>query len=268
MEPLASSNPKIKRLRRLTGRRSSRLEDRAFVIEGPTNVAEALRSGVDLDEVLADVNGCESVAAWATVPVVAVAAGVLQQVLSTEAPQPVCAIAAATLHRPVAEIRANATATGRPLLVLVDISDPGNAGTLMRSAEAAGSAGVVFAGNSVDPYNPKVVRSSAGSIFRLMFAVERELDEVLAALEGVAIWAAVGSGGSSHLDAPLGGALALLLGNEAHGLDPAVIDRCDARVTVDMDGSTESLNVAMAGTVLLFESMRQRRAAVDHNDAR
>jgi len=154
------------------------------------------------------------------------------------------------------------------MLVCVDLGDPGNAGTLIRTAEAAGAAGVVFAGRSVDPYNPKVVRSSAGSIFRTPFSVIAEMDEVFAALDGIESWAATGTDGVAHIDAPLERCHALLLGNEAHGLAPELVERCSGRITIEMDGPTESLNVAMAGTVLLFESMRQRRTAVDHNGAR
>lgn len=257
MEPLASSNPKIKRLRRLVGRRSARLDEGAFVIEGPTNVSEAIRSGVELEACFADHRDLPL--RWLENSVTPVAGGVLQQLLSTESPQPICAVAATTLHRPPADLADLARSRRAALLVCVDLADPGNAGTLLRSAEAAGAAGVVFAGRSVDAYNPKVVRSSAGSIFRVPFAVASDVDEVFRALDGLTTWASVGAGGTSHTAAALAPSPAILIGNEAHGLDAEVIERCAARVTIAMDGPTESLNAAMAGTVLLFEALRQRR---------
>lgn len=269
MEPLASSNPRIKRLRRLIRRRSARSDEGAFVIEGPTNVAEALRSGVAVEAVYAEVAVLGSLPdAVADHGVVPVRDGVLDGVLSAAQPQPVCAVAPTDQLRPLDEVVDAAVAADRPVLVLVDLADPGNAGTLLRSAEAAGAAGVVLVGASVDPYNPKVVRSSAGSIFRVPLAEAATLDEVIAAMGDRPSWAATADGAVAHTEAALGGAAAVVIGNEAHGLSPAQVAACRSSVRVVMDGPTESLNAAMAGTVLLFESMRQRHAAADHNGAR
>jgi len=239
------------------------------VIEGPTNVAEAIRSGVALDEVFVDEAAEPPAGADAAgVPVTWVRAGVLDGLLSTRQPQPVCAVAPTDRVRPLDDVVAAAVAADRPVLVLVDLADPGNAGTLLRSAEAAGAAGVVLVGASVDPYNPKVVRSSAGSIFRVPLAEAATLDEVIAAVGDRPSWAATAGGTVAHTEAALGGAGAIVIGNEAHGLSPAQVAACRSSVRIVMDGPTESLNAAMAGTVLLFESMRQRHAAADHNGAR
>ncbi|MCO5314248.1 MAG: RNA methyltransferase [Microthrixaceae bacterium] len=268
---LSASNSRIKQLRRLSGRRSARHADGEFVIEGPVLVSEALEAGVAVRTVFVDAahDGLRErfrhLGATHGVETLEVASGVLGSVLSAVSPQPVCAIAETTLDRPLKDVAQMAADRSRPLLVLVDVNDPGNAGTLLRAAESSGAAGLVLLGNSVDLYNPKVVRGSAGSMFRLAIAVgsDMSLDEALDALRrrGIASVAAVARGGVSHLEAPLDGAMAIVLGNEAHGLDEAAIAACDSAVTITMDGATESLNVAMAGTVLAFESMRRRLTA-------
>lgn len=265
-EALGASNPKIKQLRRLSGRRSARLEDGAFVIEGPVLVREALAAGIRVQRVFVDAahgglrEEFAALGAKHAVEVSEVHTGVLGSVLSAVSPQPVCAVAATTLIREPEDLWQLALTTGRPLLVLVDISDPGNAGTLLRAAESSGCAGVLLAGKCVDLYNPKVVRSSAGSMFRLPIAADGDPIGVLERLRsaGVASHAAVARGGVGHLDAPLAGPIAIVLGNEAHGLDDDTVAACDGAVTIAMDGAAESLNVAMAGTVLAFEALRRR----------
>lgn len=154
-------------------------------------------------------------------------------------------------------------AAGPLTLVLAGVGDPGNAGTLLRTAEAAGAAAVLFCGASVDPSSPKCVRAAAGALFRLPVAGGGEVAEVLEQLQsaGVTTAATVVRGGEAYDQADLSGPLALVLGPEAHGLDEAVISAVDLRLTIPMAGPTESLNVAMAGTVLAFEALRQRRTA-------
>ncbi len=265
-EALGASNPKIKQLRRLSGRRSARVADGAFVIEGPVLVREALAAGVRVQRIFVDAahdalrEEFAELGSLHAVEVAEVQTGVLGSVLSAVSPQPVCAVADTTLVRHAADLWALALETGRPLMVLVDVSDPGNAGTLLRAAESSGCAGVILAGNGVDLYNPKVVRSSAGSMFRLPIAADPDTHGLLGRLRsaGIASQAAVARGGLGHLDAPLGGPTAIVLGNEAHGLDDETIAACDGAVTITMDGATESLNVAMAGTVLAFEALRRR----------
>ena len=153
-----------------------------------------------------------------------------------------------------------------PVIVAVGVSDPGNLGTLLRSAEAAGCAGLVCCGESVDIYNPKVVRASAGAVFGIPIVAPRPggpendpidvLDELGAA--GRKRYGAT-AGGVPASDVELTGPVALVLGNEAHGLSEAVLAQVDGLISIPMAGSAESLNVAMAGTVLAFEAARQRR---------
>jgi TrmH family RNA methyltransferase len=155
-----------------------------------------------------------------------------------------------------------ARAAGPLALVLVGVADPGNAGTLLRSAEAAGAGAVLFCAGSVDPYGPKCVRSSAGSVFRLVVARDLAAAEALAAVgeAGATIVATVARGAQPYDAVDLARPVALVLGSEAHGLAAGLAAAVDTAVTIPMQGRTESLNVGMAGTILCFESLRQRRA--------
>jgi TrmH family RNA methyltransferase len=155
-----------------------------------------------------------------------------------------------------------AAAAGSLTLVLVDVGDPGNAGTLLRAAEAAGAAAVLFCGSSVDPCNPKCVRASAGALFHVPVSAGGEAVAVVEQLSaaGVRTAAAVVRDGTPYDDADLTGPVAVVLGSEAHGLSDDLLARVDLRLTIPMAGRSESINVAMAGSVLCFESLRQRRA--------
>jgi TrmH family RNA methyltransferase len=265
-EPIGARHPTMQRLRRLSGRRSARTDDGAFVVDGPTLLAEALDAGVPLDAVVAEPDCPPALverAAAAGAVVHLAAPGGLARVVDAVTPQGVAAIARFA-DRPPADV---AAAAGPLALVLVGVADPGNAGTLLRSAEAAGAGAVLFCAGSVDPYGPKCVRASAGALFRL--AISRDADP------GVAITALGGHGlttvatkarGAPPYDAgDLAGPVAIVLGSEAHGLPPGIEAAVDRAVTIPMAGRAESLNVAMAGTILCFESLRQRRRRDQHN---
>lgn len=152
--------------------------------------------------------------------------------------------------------------TKRPLMLAipVGISDPGNAGTLIRVADAVGANGVVLAGDSVDPHNGKCVRACAGSLFHVPVARERDIDAVLAALaaSGIRVLATTARGEVDLDDADeiLSGPVAWLFGNEAHGLDPAVAARADHRIRIPIHGRAESLNLAAAAAICLYAGAR------------
>lgn len=155
--------------------------------------------------------------------------------------------------------------TPRLVAVLVEVSDPGNAGTVIRVADAAGADAVILAGDAVDPHNGKCVRATAGSLFHLPIATHRDPAEVIAAarLAGLTVLAADG-GGRLDLDAAAAsGALAAptawLFGNEAHGLAASVLAAADATVRVPIYGRAESLNLATAAAVCLYASARAER---------
>lgn len=234
------------------------------MIDGPVLLAEALDAGVVVTDVFATDDAPQALldrAEAAGAAVHLVTAAVLARASDAVTPNAVAAIARRveiSLQEAVAR-----AAAGPLALVLAGVTDPGNAGTLVRTAEASGAAAVLFCGASVDPSSPKCVRAAAGALFRLPVAGGGETIEVLEQLRGAGVTTAatVVRGGQPYDRADLGGPLAIVLGPEAHGLPDEVVDAVDLRLTIPMAGPTESLNVAMAGTVLCFEALRQRRAA-------
>lgn len=258
---LGARHPEVDRLRRLLRRRSDRAAEGAFVIEGPKLLAEALATGAPLEAVYlgdpdaADLGGIDL--GGVDVPVRVLQRGVLERIADTVTPQPVLAVCR-TLDVPLADVL-----SATFVVVCVDLQDPGNAGTILRSAEAAGAGAVVLAGASVDPFNPKAVRASAGSLFHVPLVRHGDAAEVLDALgaRGLARLGTVASGGDALDGCDLTGPVAIVLGNEAHGLPAAAGARLDGHLTIPMAGRSESLNVGMAASVLCFEVARQRRGA-------
>lgn len=179
------------------------------------------------------------------------AAGVLERVASTEAPQPVLAIARQR-NASIADVVRSGTTF---VVVCAGVADPGNAGTILRSAEAAGAGAVVLTAGSVDAYNPKVVRASAGALFHVT-VVPGIRPEELAGL-GLTIIGTSSHRGSPHTSCDLTKGVAIVVGSEAHGIGDDV--PIEEWITIPHEGRSESLNVAMAATVLCFEVARQRR---------
>lgn len=261
----------MQRLRRLLRQRSTRRADSAFVVEGVKVLAAALRAGAPVEsvyygpEALRVVSAVELLeqARASGLRVFALQPGVVERVADTTTPQPVLAVVGKVDVD--LEVLLGASPVGdppSPVVVCVDVRDPGNLGSIVRSADASGAAAVVCCAGSADLYNPKTVRASAGSLFHVPIVADRAAGEVLAALEG-AHYLRVGTAvrdGVDYASADLGARVALVLGNEGHGLDDALAASIDAFVSIPMAGRAESLNVAMAATVLCFELARRRRA--------
>lgn len=241
-EPLAFNNPKVQRLRRLLGRRSARTDEGAFVVEGATVIGEAAAAGweIEAEFVAPDARPVTGATSFE------LATGVLERVASTERPQPHLAVVRCASERP------DLTELGL-VVVVAELSDPGNLGTILRSSEAAGVDAVVLTPGSVDPYNPKVVRASAGALFHVP-VLTATLDDLRVA--GLRLLGSSSHAGAPHTDADWSGRVAIVLGNEAHGLpDDAPVDDW---VRIEHLGRAESLNVAMAATLLAFEAARRR----------
>jgi TrmH family RNA methyltransferase len=258
-EPLSLRAAQVQRLRRLVRDPKLRSTERAFVIEGPTLLNEALSAGARIDVVYAAV-GCDHPvldrARRAGIAVREVAAGVVERVGDTVTPQPVLAVAPA-VDVPIYDLR-DATL----LMVCAGVADPGNLGTVLRVAEAAGADGILCCAGSVDVYNPKTVRASAGSLFHIPVVAGGDPREVLAELGtwGLRRLATRPHGEHLYDGTDLTRRVAVVLGNEAHGLDHALDDLLDEDVSIPMAGRMGSLNVAMAAAVIVFEAARQRRA--------
>ncbi len=251
----------VKTLRRLIGRRSARSDEMLCVVEGAKVLAEALAGGHRVQTVFVDghaelpaVN--QALAHGAVVR--RLAPGLLSKLGDTVAPQPVMAI----VESPLVSLKFLSPWPAGLVVVGVDISDPGNAGTMIRSAELSGAVAAVFTGSSVDVTSPKVVRSSAGALFHLPVVQDTDAPSTLRYLsdQGVRLFGTAVRGDSVPYTKSglLAGRVAIVLGNEAHGLSREVSDLIDAWITIPMQGRTESLNVAMATSVLCFEAARQR----------
>jgi TrmH family RNA methyltransferase len=188
--------------------------------------------------------------------VVEVSASVLEAMSPVRTPSGVVALAARP-DVPFARLLAPSPAL---VLVAADVQDPGNAGAIVRAAEAGGATGVVLAGTSADPWTWKALRASMGSTLRLPVRREPHLEATCARLRGagLALVATVPHGGTPFDAVDLRGPVALLLGGEGPGLPPGVLDTAEARATIPMRPPVESLNVAVAAALLVYEAARQR----------
>ena len=260
------NNPGSARISRVAGlsRRNARTKHRRFLVEGPQGVREAVRHAPDrvLDVYLTEAAVERHAEIWqeavAAQLYVHVSSEQVMDAMSTDA-QGILAVVA-TEEAAGSEALAAALDGARLVAVLTQAQDPGNAGAIIRAADAAGADAVVLVRGSVDPTAPKVVRSTAGSLFHLPVVTGVALDDVVSALHeaGLAVLAADGRGdfdlfeAESLLEAPS----AWLLGNEARGLPAEALSRADAVVSIPVYGKAESLNVAAAAAVCLYASAR------------
>lgn len=227
-------------------------------------LGEALTADIEVREVFAEPAADRSVverAEAAGAVLHEVPDGLLAKVTGTVTPQSVAAVAARFDLTLEAATEPLAAADDPLVLLLAGVNDPGNLGTILRSASAVGVAVVLCCDDTVDIYNPKVVRASAGTMFSLGIVREaggRQAVDVLRR-HGVSCVGTVVQGGLPYDRADLTGRIAVVLGNEAHGLPQDLAERLDELVSIPMVGPAESLNVAMAGTVVCFEALRQRR---------
>lgn len=242
------------KLHRHVGRRRAA----RFLAEGPNLVEAALRRGLAAEVFVTEAAAQrhDELLAGAAVPVHLVTERGAKALSDTVTPSglvAVCELPAVNLGDVLA---------GEPglIAVAVGISEPGNAGTLIRIADAMGAAAVVLAGHSVDPYNGKCLRSSAGSIFAVPVLCEADTASLIAALQqsGIAVLATVLDGEVDLDAAPLSAPTAWLFGPEAHGLPADVAAAADVRVRIPMRGNAESLNVAAAAAICLYASSRAR----------
>lgn len=251
----------MRRLRRLGQKRSLRWTEGVCVLEGPDLIDAALDAGAEFEGIYLDATRespalrvlCEKAEALG-VRVFHLGAGVIEKISDAQTPQPILA-AVRFVPRGLSDISPRGC-----VVVLHDLRDPGNAGTVIRTADAAGASAVIFTGQSVDPYNPKTLRATAGSIFHVPLVLHESLRAVTTWFHeaGGTSVAAVVRGGVDHYDAPLGGDVMIVMGNESEGLSPDDVRSCSFSVSIAMSGDNESLNVAMATGLLLFESRRQR----------
>ncbi|MCW2737745.1 MAG: methyltransferase [Nocardioides sp.] len=255
--PLTVGNGRVKEARKLS-RRSVRTERRLFLADGPKAIEGALSVEGCVVEVFATPAALEQYAVLLggtdVTPVDDRAMASMSDSVSPAGVVAVCRHFDAPLEHVV-------TASPRLLVICADVRDPGNAGTVIRTADAAGADAVVLAGQSVDPYNPKTVRATVGSLFHLPFAIAPDPATAVRAAQarGLRVLAADGAGEVDLFEADLGVPTAWLFGNEAWGLPEELAALADQRVAIPIHGRAESLNLSTAAAVCLYTSARAQR---------
>ena len=260
---LTSATGRVKEARKLS-RRSVRTERRLFLADGPNAVEAAIRRGV-AREVFVTPTAAEQYAALvAAAPRTSyVDERALGSLSDSVTPAGIVAVCSFLDVPPAEALGGHTDVDERLVAIAADVRDPGNAGTLIRTADALGARSVVLAGHTVDLYNPKTVRASVGSVFHLPVALAPDAATTLASAReaGLVVLAADGDGEWTLDDAAdvLSGPTVWLFGNEAWGLPPELAGLADHRVRIPITGSAESLNLSTAAAICLYETARVRR---------
>lgn len=238
----------------------------AIVLEGARLLADASAAGVDITHV---VFSAERVSRETRalidrldrygVTTTAATAAVLSAASPARSPSGVVSMA----RRPASDLGSLLRRAPHLVLLAIGVQDPGNVGALIRSAEAAHASGVIVSGGSADPFGWKAIRGSMGSVFRLPAVVADSPEEVIRAARArqLRIFAAAPHHGLSLFDVSFLNPSLIVLGAEGPGLPPEMVELADETITIPMSGEVESLNVGVAGAILLYEAFRQRRAA-------
>lgn len=251
----STSNSRIKNIMNLKNSARARRQQDCFLVEGPRMFFEVPKERLlevyvteGFEKKYADrLAGCRYEL---------ISDAVCRHLSDTRTPQGVTALVKKQ-ETPLEEILAR---DENPCLFLLEnLQDPGNMGTILRTSEGAGVSGIIINRESVDPYNPKVIRSTMGAIFRMPFVVVDDFEDVLRRLKeaGVRTFAAHLDGEDFYRQDYRGGC-AFFIGNEGNGLSEELAARADGRIRIPMKGQVESLNAAVAATVLMYETLRQR----------
>ena len=252
------ANPQVKRVVQLQKKARLRREEGLFVVEGPRMFREVPRERLEkvyvssgyltLPEHREQLAGMD----WEEVE-----DKVFARMSDTQSPQGVLCL----VRQREDSLDSLLEREAPLLLVLEDIQDPGNLGTIFRTAEGAGVHGIIMSRGCADIYNPKTIRSTMGSIYRVPFCVCQELSPALDRLEqaGVRTYAAHLQGKNTYDPESYLGGTAFLIGNEGNGLSPEVSARAACRIRIPMEGQLESLNAGVAAAILMYEAGRQRR---------
>ena len=263
----STSNQQMKNVSALLKKSKERKNAKSFVVEGPRMVVEAPVESMKavyvsesyennaenkslLDELKAK---CEKAnAIYETV-----ADNVFKSVSDTQTPQGIMAV----VGMPAYELEELLAGEKTHLLILESIQDPGNLGTMVRTGEGAGITGVIMNKTTVDLFNPKTIRSTMGSIYRVPFLVTEDLEATMHTLQskGITLYAAHLKGEHVYTQEDYTGGCGFLIGNEGNGLSDEIANLADTYIKIPMEGQVESLNAAISATLLMYEANRQRR---------
>lgn len=261
----SAANPKVRWLRGLSERQGRR-DARCYLIEGIHLIEEALQSGIQPRLILfsrpqleSSERGRDLLSVIAPFPAEEAAPDVLKRISETVTPQGIVAAVPLPEYIPL-------PAPDEPLLLVLDgIQDPGNLGTLLRTAEAAAIRSIFLTGGSADPYSPKVVRAAQGALFRLHLHVNVTWQVLLRDTGDRQILVAESGEGTPYDAIDWTQPATLVIGNEAHGPSDQARAHATQIITIPMPGRAESLNAAIAGSIIVFEALRQRRTKTTNN---
>jgi TrmH family RNA methyltransferase len=254
----STANQQMKNLVALQKKAKERKHQKAFVVEGRKMFEEAPRESVQrvyvAEQFLAQ-EACRKLLEGYDYEVVS--DSVFRAVSDTQTPQGILAI----VRIPEYSIKQLLNGAHTHLLILESIQDPGNLGTMIRTGEGAGITGVIVNRTTVDLFNPKTIRSTMGSIYRVPYYISEDLPETLAFLhqEGVTLCAAHLAGKCAYDRPDYTGATGFLIGNEGNGLSEEIAGIADTYVRIPMEGQVESLNAAVSAALFMYECNRQRR---------
>ena len=257
----SANNTQVKNIIQLNQKAKARREQGLFVAEGRKMFGEAPRDWISKVYVTEALTGDESLMAQVmALPEEKreiVADNVFRQMCDTKTPQGILTV----LKKPVWTAEDVLKGDAPLVMVLEDLQDPGNAGTIFRTGEGAGVSGVFLTKTCVDITNPKVIRSTMGSIYRMPFLYVEDVVSLKTELErkGIRTFAAHLKGKNSYDQEDYQGGTAFLIGNEGNGLTEAAAEAADCLIRIPMCGRVESLNAAMAAGILMYEAARQRR---------
>lgn len=263
----STSNQQMKQVSALLKKSKERRNTKTFVVEGPrmvieapieklkaVYVAETFENNKENLSILRELKAkCDKAKAIYEV----VADNVFKSVSDTQTPQGIMAVV--TMPEYSMEQLLNGEKTH--LLLLESIQDPGNLGTMVRTGEGAGVTGIIMNKTTVDLFNPKTIRSTMGSIYRVPFYVTEDLGATMKVLQkqGISLYAAHLKGQHSYDEEDYTKACGFLIGNEGNGLSDEIANLADVYIKIPMEGQVESLNAAISATLLMYETNRQRR---------
>lgn len=263
----STSNQQMKNVSALLKKSKERKNTKTFVVEGPrmvveasvealkaVYVAESFASNTENTTVLSELKSkCEKAHAIYEI----VADNVFKSVSDTQTPQGIMAV----VSMPEYDLEQLLYGENTHLLILESIQDPGNLGTMVRTGEGAGVTGIIMNKTTVDLFNPKTIRSTMGSIYRVPFYVTEDLARTMKELQakGISLYAAHLKGEHAYDEEDYTGACGFLIGNEGNGLSDEIANLADTYIKIPMEGQVESLNAAISATLLMYEANRQRR---------
>ena len=263
----STNNQQLKQVSALLKKAKERKEKKAFVVEGPRMVVEAPTESLKAvyvaesfeknPENQALLKELEKKCQNAGAVFETVADAVFKNVSDTQTPQGIMAVVAMPEYSFEQLLDGDKT----HLLILESIQDPGNLGTMLRTGEGAGITGVIMNKTTVDLFNPKTIRSTMGSIYRMPYYVTEDLSQTLKDLQqrNVSLYAAHLKGEHYYTEEDYTGACGFLIGNEGNGLSDEIANQADTYIKIPMEGQVESLNAAISATLLMYEANRQRR---------